>query len=98
MLAEICYDPNTGRGDPVKLQAAVKLTFYQIRAILYADRDRQGKLILSPRADAGPTPEETFTQTWLRRGLPRWRIERKWRAQVEAAAAQQQGMTNGRFV
>jgi hypothetical protein len=94
MLAELCYDPDTGRGDPVKLQAALKLTFYQIRHILCAPRDQEGKLIVETKTE-GPTAEETFTQSWLRRGLPRWRIARKWQETLEAG--QEEALRNGRY-
>lgn len=87
MLAEVCYDPDTGRGDPVKLKTALKLTFYQIRNILCAPRTKEGKLIIAPKGDECQiSAEEEFTRSWLLRCLPRWRIAQKWQEELAKAA------------
>jgi hypothetical protein len=75
-----------GKGCPLKLQAALKLTPYQITNILNAERDQEGKLILEPVSQAPQrTPEERFTWSWVMRCLPRWLIAKMWREQNAGA-------------
>jgi hypothetical protein len=86
VLAELCYDSQSGRGCPLKLQAALKMTPYQVVHILNAERDRDGKLVID-QSKQGPvmTVEERFTWAWVLRCLPRWLIVRKWREQFNGA-------------
>jgi hypothetical protein len=86
ILADICYDHHTGKGCPAKLQAALSLTPYQIRSILNAERDKDGKLRIWPTPQAPSlTPEEKFTWHWVMRCLPRWLIAKLWREKNGAA-------------
>lgn len=87
VLAELSYDPQAGRGDPLRLQAVLKLDLYQIGEILNAPRDQDGKLIRAAQpAEVALTDEERFYRHWRLRRLPEWAIARKWQEEQAKGA------------
>ncbi|MGE3804151.1 MAG: hypothetical protein AB7K24_05715 [Gemmataceae bacterium] len=64
------------------LEQIGKLTLYQVGQIYFPPRDRAGRLILPARR--GVAYRELFFDVWRRRGLPEWRIVRKWQEREEA--------------
>jgi hypothetical protein len=66
----------------------MRLTYYQISRILFAERDKQGQVIVKPKHKPGD-PKQRFFTSGLRRGLPRWLIEEKWQEQLKKLQPQQ---------
>jgi hypothetical protein len=71
-----CYTP----------QQAVKLTYYQVKRILFHPRDDRGIVVGSPKLHPVDR-KELFARYWLRIGVPGWRVEEMW---MDAERRQQQ--------
>lgn len=74
LYAVLCGEPWCYRPEEVG-----RLTLYQIRHIIFRERDKEGMIHRDPSAEAPPDPREDFVADWMRRGLSRERALRKWR-------------------
>lgn len=58
------------------IRAIGALTPYQLRNVIFAERDDKGRL--APERIESRSAEEVFLSVWERRGVPAWRAKELW--------------------
>ncbi len=67
---------------------------YQVREIIFHERDKEGRIKPGPREEPEMTPKEVFWQSFQMRCYPEWFIQKMWQKQQEAKPQEGESFQN----